>query len=136
MIKQTDKLEFIYLNKKGEFYMKKTISFFIIAGILLVMFGCSSKKCDICEGFGADNEVHAITTWYLCDECYYELLKDDYDNNNGYSQYNSNSRCLDCGKSIDSDRLYCDKCLGYGTCQDCGKSIDSDRLYCDKCLYN
>ena len=43
---------------------------------------------------------------------------------------------VDCGAIIDSDRYFCDKCLGYGTCQDCGKTIADDRLYCDSCLYS
>ena len=115
--------------------MKKISLFFLIVNIIFVISGCSSKKCDICNGTGAENEVQAVTTWYLCDSCYYNFLTDDY-NNVGYSQDNSNNRCLDCGKSIDYDRLYCDACLGYGVCQDCGRNIDSDRLYCDTCLYN
>ena len=119
----------------GIFNMKKIISIFIIVATIFVMSGCSLKKCDICDGFGADYEVQAVTTWYLCYDCYREFKNDyDYDYDYGNSNGNSNNRCSDCGKSIPSGRYYCDKCLGYGTCQDCGKSIDSDRLYCDKCL--
>lgn len=119
--------------------MKKIISLFVIVTTFFTMSGCSLKKCDICDGFGADYAVQAITTWYLCYDCYRDFKNDydyayDYDYDYGKSSSNSNNRCSDCGKSIPSGRYYCDKCLGYGTCQDCGKKIADDRFYCDKCL--
>lgn len=110
--------------------MKKIFLLFVVVCLFITLSGCSLHKCDICDGFGADNEVQAVTTWILCDDCYYDYLKDDYSKSSG----SSNNRCSDCGTSIPSGRYYCDKCFGYGTCQDCGKAIDSGRLYCDKCF--
>lgn len=100
----------------------------------------SMVKCDICEKSGANNEVHAVTDWVLCDECYYAFLSNT--ENTCSSAYNTEynnekcaaNSCRECGVNIDSDRSYCDKCLGYGVCQECGISVDSDRLYCDRCL--
>ena len=129
--------------------MKKFILVFVSVITMFSMTSCSTKKCDICDGFGADYVVQAVTTWHLCYDCYCDLENDndyddyDYDDNDDYDDYDddyeesnnySNNRCTDCGKSIPSNRYYCDKCLGYGTCQDCGKKIADDRFYCDKCL--
>ena len=116
-----------------------------LGAVLIAMFvtACNTTKCDVCEKKGADNKVRAVTEWILCDDCYYNILieisdsdNDSYNNNYSDSKTNkySSGSCIDCGVSIDSDRLYCDRCLGYGVCQDCGISIDSDRLYCDRCL--
>lgn len=109
---------------------------------LFLLCSCSSVRCDICDKRGADHVVEAVTSWNLCDDCYYELDLDydydfdDYDfDDYEFDDYDSyGGRCNDCGTSISSDRYYCDSCLGYGTCQDCGKDIDSDRFYCDTCL--
>lgn len=109
--------------------MQKIILGLMFVVTIFAMSGCSMKKCDICDGFGADNKVSAVTEWNLCDDCYYDFSKDTYK-----SKSSTSNKCSDCGKSIPSGRYYCDKCFGYGTCQDCGKSIDSGRLYCDKCF--
>ena len=118
---------------------------------LLCLSGCSSERCDICDKRGADNTVEAVTTWILCDDCYndlslpstsydfgsdYDYSYDDYDDDTDYSgSYGSfGGSCADCGASIESDRIYCNSCLGFGVCQDCGVSVSDDRLYCDSCL--
>ena len=125
--------------------MKRFVSVFLALIMILAFSSCgeTSRECDICGSEGAYKTIYAFEGWYFCNECYdllipiyedsydydYDYDYDDYYGGTGYGSY-----CLECGRSIDEDRLYCDKCLGYGTCQDCGKSIDDDRLYCDKCL--
>lgn len=118
--------------------MKKLISLVLAAIVLASLVfstGCSFtlfSHCDICGSKDVDYSVGEDAEF--CSDCYYDYFydDDDYDYDYDYGGYGNN--CYECGKSIDEDRIYCDKCLGYGTCQDCGKDIDDDRLYCDKCL--
>ncbi len=118
--------------------MKRLLSFLLLIALFCTISGCSIERCDLCDDFGAEHEVSYLN---LCDDCYNDYGNDygysyGYDYDYDYSYDYGSGRCRDCGTSVPSNRIYCDRCLGYGTCQDCGKSIASDRLYCNSCLYN
>ena len=51
--------------------MKKIIAALILVATIFALSGCAIfEKCDICGDIGAYHEVHAVTTWNLCDDCY------------------------------------------------------------------
>lgn len=60
----------------------KNILIVIVALSVVIIASCSTKKCDLCGGMGADNTMHTETsTRQLCDDCLYEFevsQREDY----------------------------------------------------------
>ncbi len=63
--------------------MKKGILILLVVAILLVTAGCSLRRCEFCRDFGAERREidygYYTSTYYLCDDCYYDYYYDDYD---------------------------------------------------------
>ena len=120
----------------------------IISGIVGVVFLALiiiavMPKCDICDKIGAFNNVKAVTTWKLCNECYDEFNKKDnsYNNNYSYSSFTnkygtSTTKCAHSGCSnyiASSGDTNC--CTTHSRrCIECSCYIDEDANWCIDCL--
>lgn len=55
---------------------KTSVVMILIITLSLFLCSCSREKCDVCDEYGANHIVEAITTWNLCDDCY-EIYKNN-----------------------------------------------------------
>ena len=112
----------------------------IIIGLIIIGV---LPKCDICDKIGAFNNVNAITTWKLCDECYDDFNEKDnsYNNDYSYSSFTnkfgtSTTKCAHSGCSnyiASSGDTNC--CTTHSNrCYECNCYIDEDANWCMKCI--
>lgn len=122
----------------------------IISGIVGVVFLALiiigvMPKCDICDEIGAFNNVDAVTTWKLCNECYDEFNKKDnsYNNDYSYSSFTnkygtSTTKCAHSGCSnyiaSSGDTNCCT--IHSKRCLECNCYIDEDGHWCIECIEN
>ena len=118
-----------------------------IVGVIvigLIIMG-ALPKCDICDKNGAFNNVSAVTTWKLCDECYdaFNESGNSYNNNYSYSSFTnkygtSTTKCAHSGCSnyiASSGDTNC--CTTHSKrCIECNCYIDEDAIACIKCIQN
>lgn len=123
---------------------KIIIIFVVVAVISLIIVG-ALPKCDICDKIGAFNNVKAVTTWKLCNECYDDFNKKDnsYSNDYSYSSFTnqygtSTTKCAHSGCSnyiASSGDTNC--CTTHSNrCYECNCYIDEDANWCMKCIEN
>lgn len=127
---------------------KIIIAIITVAVISLTIVG-ALPKCDICDKIGAFNNVDAVTTWKLCNECYDNFNEKDnsYDNNYSYSKNysyssftnkygTSTTKCAHSGCSnyiASSGDTNC--CTTHSRrCIECNCYIDEDANWCMKCI--
>ena len=113
----------------------------IIIGLIIISI---LPKCDICDKIGAFNNVTAITSWKLCNECYDYFNEKNNSYTNDYSSYSSftnkygtsTTKCAHSGCSnyiASSGDTNC--CSTHSNrCYECNCYIDEDANWCVKCI--